>query len=292
LRDASHYVFQAPVARGAYYGPHVFAGAMWERVAKVVEHHDGPFVLIGMSRGGLVALDAGMRIVSELGKVASVLCLSAPLDVPGQIPRAVSTIAGFEGMLLRLGELLPEASRPVRRFAEGCVQRFHLLLTTLILTDFEIDDPRHLQLQLAELEEYGVLAGSLRAAREFRLLLAATRRDGQLFCQQVANVAAQGAGALYAALLWGARDTWIDSNVCQAKLQEAMRREPTHDCLETELVPDQGHALGRTRHDTAQLAHWLRRVAERAEQGAKASRMRAQHSEQLETRLSRCGGKS
>lgn len=285
LRNAAHYVFQAPAARGAYYGPHVFASAMWERVAPVVEHYEGPFVLIGLSRGGLVALELGMRIVTELGKVASVLCLSAPVDVPAHIPRAVHAIAGFENMLQQVGENLPRCSRLLRQHAESTVQRIHLLLTSLILSDFEIDDPRQLQLQLAELAENGVLPGSLRAAREFRLLLEATRRDGQLFCKDVAHTAATGAGRLYAALLWGERDSWIEAKTCQAQVREAMAREPEHDWLHTELVPDQGHALLRTRRDKTPIVLGLRRVAERALLGAANRSSLADRSQKLETLL-------
>lgn len=285
LQHAVHYVFQAPFARGAYYGPHVFGGAMWERVARVVEHYDGPFVLVGLSRGALVALETGMRIVTELGKVASVLSLSAPLDVPTRIPGVVHTVASFESMLQQLVELSPRVPRALMRFAEYSVHRIYELLTALVMTDLEIDGSSQLALQLAELEEHDVMAAALRASREFRMLLQASRRDGQLFCRQLATATAQNEGRLYAALIWGACDTWMEPGRCESVMRDALRRESSHEWLATALVSGQGHALGRTSLDKAPVIYWLQAVAQRAEQGARASHARADHTKKVQARL-------
>lgn len=264
LCDAIHYMFQAPSTRGAYYGPKVFANAMWERVAPIVEHYDGPFVLIGLSRGGLLALDLAVRIVTELGKPASVLSLSPPLDVPRQIPDAVHTIASFEDMLQRLSELLPHASRWLHAFTEHAIGRVHTLLTALVLTDFDIAGPRALTLQLVELAEHGLIQGSLRAAREFRLLLTATRRDCQLFCRELAHATAHNAGRLFVALVWGERDSWLDTPSCAEAMRDAMAREPSHDFLQLATIADHGHALGRTEQGLDALSDWLARVVAQA----------------------------
>jgi surfactin synthase thioesterase subunit len=50
-------VFEAPLDQGAYYGPEAFGASLWQRVEPIVTHYPGPFVLVGISRGGLVALD-------------------------------------------------------------------------------------------------------------------------------------------------------------------------------------------------------------------------------------------
>ncbi|HKO93908.1 MAG TPA: hypothetical protein VJU61_22295, partial [Polyangiaceae bacterium] len=62
LANARHYVFEAPLDQGAYYGPEAFGASLWQRVEPIVTHYPGPFVLVGVSRGGLVALDHGARI--------------------------------------------------------------------------------------------------------------------------------------------------------------------------------------------------------------------------------------
>jgi type VI secretion system protein ImpF len=92
--------------------------SLWQRVEPIVTHYPGPFVLVGVSRGGLVSLDHGARIAEEHGKVASVLALSAPVAAPVHIPRVIAGISGFVESLEGLAQALPGVVRAVRRDLE------------------------------------------------------------------------------------------------------------------------------------------------------------------------------
>lgn len=262
LKGARHFVFQAPFRKGAYYGPAAFAEQMWERVLPIARAAEGQIVLLGLSRGGLVAIDAALRIVSELGKPASVLALSPPLAIPARIPVAVRAIAGFEPMLERLSAALSVAHPEVVRFADFWVRRVHLLVAAMIMHDFGVNDTSELALQSVELGERGSVAGCLRAAREFRLLLRATRRDSELFARQLVQECEVQCGRLRAVILWGAQDSWLDARECEAVLRAAYASAQHNHWLATALVPKQAHALGRGSHQShQQVAGWLEQVS-------------------------------
>src|SRR5690349_157392 len=128
LAGATHYVFEAPLDMGAYYGPEAFGASIWQRVEPIVQHYPGPFVLLGVSRGGLVALDHGVRIAEEHNKVASVLALSAPITRPTRIPIVIAGISGFVESLEGLAQGLPRVTRRVRGTIEALVSFFYLTL--------------------------------------------------------------------------------------------------------------------------------------------------------------------
>jgi pimeloyl-ACP methyl ester carboxylesterase len=242
LARASHYVFEAPLEKGAYYGPETYAASNWLRVEPIVAHYPGPFVLVGVSRGGLVALDHGARIAEEHHKVAGVLALSAPVAAPRRIPGVIAAIAGFveslEGLLLSLPQIAPR----VRRHIERHVQFFYLMLIALILRFHRVYSVASLERHALDVRDHGVINATLRAAREFRLLSRAGERKLQLHCQLINQALMQHRQRFFAALVWGAGDRWIDAETCRRRFAEAADKvgaEPPHGSV----LCEQGHLV-------------------------------------------------
>jgi hypothetical protein len=265
LAHATHFVFEAPLHKGAYYGPDAFSASVWQRVQPIVSHYEGPFILVGISRGALVALDHGMRAVEECGKVAAVLALSAPLDMPKRIPVSIRTIADFVDVLVRFADVWSQLFLPVRRALNWIIADIYVMLTALILRHHSVYDVAALTRNARDLTDHGVLAGSLRACREFRLLLRASERELALFRHMVARAALRHGERFFVTLVWGKDDVWIDAERCRARMLEAAescaraaRQESTKAAptlpLSTEVVAGQGHLLW-ARDQSAHAVH-------------------------------------
>lgn len=239
LAQATHYVFEAPLDKGAYYGPEAFGASLWQRVEPIVAHYPGPFVLVGVSRGGLVALDHGARIAEEHGKVASVLALSAPVAAPGQIPTVIAGISGFVESLEGLAQALPALVKGLRRQVEALVSFFYLALIALILRFHRVFSLASLDRHALDVRDHGVIQATLRCAREFRLLVRASDRKLQLHSQLIQQALAQHRRRFFAQLVWGSEDGWIDAQICSRRFAEASVESAAHGAV----VQGQGHLL-------------------------------------------------
>jgi hypothetical protein len=67
LATARHYVVDAPIAAAAYTNALSFASQTWPAVEPIIDGHPGPFLCIGLSRGGLAASHA-MRAPHWIGR--------------------------------------------------------------------------------------------------------------------------------------------------------------------------------------------------------------------------------
>jgi hypothetical protein len=254
LACATHFIFEAPLPKGAYYGPDPFSASVWQRVAPIVAHYEGPFVLVGLSRGALVALDHGMRVVEECGKVAAVLSLSAPLDMPRRIPASIRTIADFVDVLGRLAEVWPELLSPMRRALTRIIADIYVMLTALVLRHHGVYDVDALTRNARDLSDHGVLGGALRASREFRLLLRATESELAHFRLAIARALVRHHDRFFATLVWGKKDVWIDAEQCRARMLEVALREAPSIRVQSEICADHGHMLS-ARDSAAHAAH-------------------------------------
>jgi hypothetical protein len=258
LRAATHYIFEAPLHKGAYYGAEPFSASLWERVLPIVSHYDGPFVLVGTSRGALVALEHGMRVVEECGKVASILALSAPLDMPRRIPVSIRTIADFVDVLTRFAEVWSQLLSPVRQGLIWIIADIYVMLTALILRHHGVYDLDSLTRNARDLTDHGVLGGSLRASREFRLLLRTSERELSLFRHAIARALLRHHERFFVALVWGKNDVWIDAEQCQVRMLEVARAcgegQEASFVLLSEVLEGQGHLLW-ARDQAAHAAH-------------------------------------
>lgn len=170
LAGAQEYVFDAPFCKDAYDGPTQFAESAWTVIEPLTAGSPGPFILIGMSRGAVLALDLAGRIASSQGKVATVLALSPPMAVPSTLPRLVLTIARMEALLEGVHACVATEPEWLRNVAEAGVRQSQIFLTAMVLKSLGILDERELAFVIRSINEHGALQSSLRSSREFRLL--------------------------------------------------------------------------------------------------------------------------
>jgi pimeloyl-ACP methyl ester carboxylesterase len=243
--SAAHFVVEAPSGRGAYYGSGAFSARIWERVRPLVEAREGPFVLVGFSRGALAALDVATRLSDEHGKVVSVLAFSPPLETKQVLPASIVGIARLEPVIERIEAALLPLPSWAQRLAEHVVERVHLVFSGLVHIELGMLDPYDLTLTLHDMRLGGALATSLRVVREFRLLVEANSRELELFARQVAGSAARSA-RLFAALVWGENDPWAPAAASMARMQAALTRESSPpDRVRLHMLQGRGHALFR-----------------------------------------------
>jgi pimeloyl-ACP methyl ester carboxylesterase len=246
LREAAHFVVEAPSGRGAYYGSGAFSGRIWEHVRPLVEKREGPFVLVGFSRGALAALDVATRMAEEQGKVVSVLAFSPPLETKRVLPASIVGIAGFETVLEHIAVALAHAPAVMRAFTERVVERLHLVFTGLVQIELGmLDLDTDLTLTLHDMRKGGAIATSSRVVREFRLLVEAKSRELELFARQVAATAARTA-RFFAHLVWGEHDPWAPAHASRARIEAALERENSPpDRVQLTMLKARGHALFR-----------------------------------------------
>ncbi len=245
LSALRHYVVEAPWSRGAYYGSSAFSSRIWEQVLPLVTREPGPFLLIGLSRGAVAALDTGARIAEELSKVASVLAMSPPLKVPECLPISVVQVAKLESVVERLGTWLPLAPRWLQRAVEPIVRRLHLLLTALIQAELGMLADEDFRYAVHDVALRGATESSARAVREFRMLVEAKERELEHFVSRVAATAAR-TPRFCASLVWGEKDTWAPAAACHERLAKALLREHTpKDRVTLTMLPARGHGLFR-----------------------------------------------
>lgn len=286
LSGCEHFVVEAPFSRGAYYGSAAFSSRMWERVQPLVESHAGPFVLVGLSRGAIAALEVGARISEEHGKVAAVLAMSAPLKLPARLPDSVVQIAALERAVERIAEVLPFVPRWVARLAEALVERVHLYLTAVLQVELGMLGAEDFRFAKHDVDVRGPIESSGRAVREFRLLVEAPDRELEHFAQRVAGVASRTV-RFFAALTWGERDQWLPATSCAERLNAALSREQTpSDRVVSSIQPGIGHGLFRdhTGSHTESIV-LLTRVLSEATTRAEAQRQQSLRSRHVEEKL-------
>ena len=278
LENATEYALEAPSSKGAYYGPNQFASRMWDVIAPLVSHYAGPFILIGISRGALVALDVAARIAEEQAKVASVLALSPPIVVPRSLPLPVRTVAGMEDIVAGLQDCVETGPPWLNGVVEPVVRRFQIFLTAMVLKNLGVLAERELMFAVRDIHERGAIESGLRAAREFRLLRETKHREMELLTEGFAKSVAQSP-RLFASLVWGTDDTWVDVPLCSERARELRVRYPeTRDRLLITEVPGQGHPLFRVNNaDVEPTLRCLRQVVHEAQKQAANALPRPAH---------------
>lgn len=108
-----------------------------------------------------------------------------------------------------------------------------------------------------------------RQRANFRLLLEAKSREADLFTESLARSIAKSR-RLFACLLWGSADSWVDSKACSARAEHLLRQHPDASSrLLIHTTLDQGHALFRAEGaDRDPSLRCLARVADEAIQRA------------------------
>jgi pimeloyl-ACP methyl ester carboxylesterase len=278
LSDAIHYVLEAPANRGAYYGARQFASHMWQAVASLAAHYPGPFVLVGFSRGGLVALEVALRICQEQAKAACALALSPPLDVPDRLPVHVRAMGGFASVIEGIERAAAASPTWAAWLAAQSVELTQRILTAMVLKNLGVTATHELDVAIADMRLRGALAAAGRATREFRMLQEVRPRESTLFLEDLTRTAAESPH-FHAEILWGAEDGWVDAERSTACLERALAARPAARArIRHDIVPRQGHAQFRAtgadmEHAAESLARVLRCALESAD--AKDSDARA-----------------
>jgi pimeloyl-ACP methyl ester carboxylesterase len=288
LSHATEYVVEPPSNQGAYYGPHQFASRIWEGVSPLASHYAGPFILVGISRGALVALDVGARIVEEHAKVAGVLALSPPLMVPPKLPLPVLTLARFVEVVAGLQRQIATGPSWLAGLVEPVVRRAQIFLTAMVLKDLGVLAERELMLAVKAIEEYGALETGLRASREFRLLRETKAREMDLLTEGFVKTVTQTPG-LFASLLWGSLDFWVHSAACAERMTALLERYPqARGRLHMARAEGQGHALFRAQGASQEpTLSCLRTVVDEALRRAAQSERSAQERASFEAEQAR-----
>jgi hypothetical protein len=123
------------------------------------------------------------------------------------------------------------------------IANIYLMLTALVLRHHGVYDVDALTRNARDLTDHGVLEGSLRACREFRLLLRASERELALFRLWLVNALLRHEARFFVTLVWGKNDVWIDAERCRARMLAAAHEKAPKLVLTSEVVAGQGHLL-------------------------------------------------
>lgn len=245
LSNATECVVAQPTNRGAYYNASQFAARIWDVVVPLVTRYQGPFILIGFSRGALVALDVATRIAEEHSKVAAALALSPPLLVPRRLPVPVTVLARFEAILEGVRNAAQALPAWMARKVEQHVWSGQVFLTAMVLKDLGMLGREELEFAVNDMRERGCFESGLCAAREFRLLVEAQPRESHIFMERLARSFAENPG-LHAELVWGSEDTWVETLACRARMDTLFARYPAARAhMGVREIAGQGHSLFR-----------------------------------------------
>jgi len=259
-----HLLIDVPDAVNAFDGAEEFRNALRDILAPVLEGTHGGLLLIGLSRGGVAAMDLGATWVRTSRRAVGVLALSPPLIGDYERPQTVRDIACLEPMMAQLAQLAKVLPRWLLRGQDWLLRRSYLALTSFTLAEFEMDSVPVLRWAAWDLRHQDPIGSILRANREFAMLLRVSDRVLHDGCDHVARTAASHDG-LSVYMLWGERDKWVPADRCaeRARASFAAADVPA-ERVKVDVLPGWGHALSRQHApDSTQLAECVAQLAAR-----------------------------
>jgi hypothetical protein len=194
--------------------------------------------------------------------------------MPQRVPVSIRTIADFTDVLIRLSDVWSQLLAPIRKALTWIIADIYVMLTALVLRHHGVYDVDALTRNARDLTDHGALDGSLRATREFRLLLRVSERELSHFRQLVARALLRHQDRFWVALLWGKNDVWIDADKCRARMLEVMHAEAARAHREPpvwwcEVHEGHGHLLSA--RDSAAHAIHQERLTELIDHAFEAS---------------------
>lgn len=246
MRGLRCFMVEPPHQAGAYAGAASFGTRSWDQLSTLVDAFEGPFVLVGLSRGAIAAMDAGTRIAEERGKVAACVALSPPLARPPRMPPSVELVAELEGLVWQVSQHFTGPGGKTRSATlRKIVRAVQVALTSFIHEELRMATTPQLRGAMHDLLVDDPLRTSLRSVREFRLLTRADEHALTRLCDAVACAVARSERiSLHA--IWGAEDTWADAGACRTRLLTALERAGVpRERYQTGVVESTGHALYR-----------------------------------------------
>ncbi|AKF07370.1 hypothetical protein DB32_004519 [Sandaracinus amylolyticus] len=281
LRAPRHFVVDGPSDPLAYEDLATLSPRIWASIEPLIDASSGPFVLVGLSRGGALALEAAARIADEKRKAVSCVALSPPLARPRRLPRIVETIAGFGALATAYTDAVERGVVPtwLVRCATRVVRALQLAITAYILADLRAADDETLSWTLRDLDDHEGVDSALRQVGEFGLLQRTSEVELVRFTRFVARSLVHNELA-WALALWGEDDSWLAPSACRGQIERALARlRSAQGAIATCMVPGH-HNLSRSATDDlhALSPHFERAVSEaraRAEHEARRQRSRA-----------------
>lgn len=264
LAGHRHLLIDVPDAVDAFNGADEFRSALRDILAPVLSGTHGGLLLIGLSRGGVAAMDLGAMWVRTSRRAVGVLALSPPLIGDYERPQTVRDIACLEPMMVQMAQLAKVLPRWWLRAQDWVLRRSYLALTSFTLAEFEMDSAAVLRWAAWDLRRQDPIGSILRANREFAMLLRVSDQVLHAGCNQVARTAASHDG-LSVYMLWGARDKWVPAERCAQRARESFDAAgvPT-ERVQIDVLPGWGHALSRQHApDSTQLAERIAQLAAR-----------------------------
>jgi pimeloyl-ACP methyl ester carboxylesterase len=92
--------------RAAYAGALGFGAQLWAQLEPLLDAQPGPFLFVGMSRGGSAALELAMRTASEKRKPATALSISPAFVRPATMAPTLTLIGSLEPLVEHAADLL------------------------------------------------------------------------------------------------------------------------------------------------------------------------------------------
>ncbi|UJR80041.1 alpha/beta fold hydrolase [Sandaracinus amylolyticus] len=281
LRTQRHFVVDGPADPLAYEDLATLSPRVWTALEPLIDASSGPFVLVGLSRGGALALEVAARIADEKRKAVSCIALSPPLARPRRLPRIVEMIAGFGTLASAYTDAVSRGVVPswLTGLATRVVRTLQLAITAYVLADLQAADEETIAWSLRDLREDDGMDSALRQVGEFGLLQRTSEVELVRFTRFVTRSLVHNELA-WAVALWGEEDTWLSASACRGQIEQALKRlRNAHGAIATSMVPGR-HNLSRGANDDfdALSPHFERAVHEaraRAEHEARRQRSRA-----------------
>jgi hypothetical protein len=248
LARHAHLLVDSPVALRDYAGIGALQRRIWTNLESVVDRGAPGFVFVGLSRGGVIALESTARVIEEKQHVAACVAVSPPVTVPRRFAPVIRCLAGFERTAewsdqfpaessagLRIRRVLPPFLRPAQRFFVAYVHS-ELGLADVETLRWAAYDPEHIplfDLCKRQVGEFGMLTCT--SADELR-------RYSRALVRRLAQTSRASTVVLY-----GADDTWIDVDDCCSLLDECLERVPREDDTTFSVTTrdGHGHSVGR-----------------------------------------------
>jgi len=275
LARCRHVIADTPYEAAAFLGADEFSARLRRVVEPEVLRNPHGLVLLGLSRGGLVALDLGSELSQRFEDARfGVLSLAPPLCEQHPPPPTVALIGALETIteiLVQEQNLWP-LLRPLYRWI---LYRGYVRNCALVLSELEMDDVESIALFGRYLREVEPRAASLRGTREFGLLRRVSDAELRHAISGATRRASHAADKLRATVVWGLRDAWVDVPPSLERARQAAQKSGVAVAeLRLHTLPDWNHGLTRSLdRDFTELARWLREavcfVTAEAEQTAR-----------------------
>jgi hypothetical protein len=268
LRALRHVVADSSYEAGSYLGPSEFATRLRRTLAPLFAGAQR-LALVGLSRGGTVALTFGSELADEHGVRVGVLALAPPFaHSHGRPPASAINIGGFEPIVVNFARQL-ELSPWLRPFGRAIVRDLYLRFSAFVLAELRMVSEASVAMFARHVTELDPIDACMRSVREFALLGRVSDAELRHAISGVTRRLARASSA-HAIVCWGQDDSWVDVEPCHALLCTLVERDQVpKERLRVVKLPGLDHGVGREpEQDFAPVAALLWEACEHASRAA------------------------